>query len=44
MCHDTAFILVTYVPQITDVKQNGNRKKKVLKKKGTPLSETNLNH
>ena len=35
MCHDTAFILVTYVPQITDGKQNGNRNKKYWKKRYT---------
>ena len=47
MCHDSAFIRVTYVPKITHGKQIGNRKqtywkkkRKEKKKQGT-LSKTN---
>ena len=40
LCHNTAFIFVTYDPQITHDKQIGNRKKTFWKKQGT-LSETN---
>ena len=31
MCHDTAFILVTNVPQITHGKENGDRNKRIEK-------------
>ena len=41
LCHNTAFIFVTYDPQIMHGKQTGNRKQTFLEKQGT-LSETKL--
>ena len=40
LCLNTAFIFVTYDPQITRDKEIGNRKQNFLDKRGT-LSETN---